>query len=54
MPGVGTDVVLIAEEAFAVLLGPTCILVLLRVLRRFLLPALRRLRPLAVGLLNCR
>ena len=40
MPGVGIDVVLIAEEAFTVLLGPARILVLLPIFRGLLLPVL--------------
>ena len=40
VPGVGIDVVLIAEEALAVLLGPARVLVLLPVFRGFSLPVL--------------
>ena len=46
MPGVGVDVVLVAEEAFAVLLGPARVLVLLPVFRGFLRPVLGRLAGL--------
>jgi hypothetical protein len=40
---VDADVVLVAVEAFLVLLGPACVFILLRLLRRFLLPPFRRL-----------
>ncbi len=46
MPGVGIDVVLIAKEAFAVLLGPARILVLLPVFRGLPRPILGRLARL--------
>src|SRR5277367_5403874 len=41
--GIRIDVVLVAVEALAVLLGPACILVFLPVFRWVLLPGLRRL-----------
>src|SRR5271169_6942515 len=46
VPGIRIDVVLVAEEALAVLLGPACILVFLPVLGRVLLPLLRSLAGL--------
>jgi len=44
--GIRIHVVLVAIKALAVLLGPACILVLLSILRRLLLPILRRLAAL--------
>src|SRR5580704_2134701 len=46
VPGIRIDVVLVAEKALAVLLGPTRILVFLSVLGRVLLPLLRSLAGL--------
>jgi hypothetical protein len=40
---VDADVVLVAVEAFLVLLGPACVFILLRVLGRIPLPPFRRL-----------
>src|SRR3989337_301889 len=43
---VHADVVLVAVEALAVLLGPACVLVFLRIFGGFLLPILRRFASL--------
>src|SRR3954463_12161117 len=50
--GIRIHVVLVAVEALAVLLGPACILVFLRVFRRVLLPSLRRLAGLHLLILS--